>query len=105
ILREIVGRSTVHFPEEMVTREVADDINAFVQRLESRRATLQQYLDSNEMDLHKLEEDYAERARPRIANTLVLMEIARQNEISVDEEDVQGAIRERAEETGVEPEM
>lgn len=105
ILREIVARSTVHFPEEMVTREVADDINAFVKRLESRRATLRQYLDANEMDLSKLEEDYAGRARPRIANTLVLMEIARQNEISVDEGEVEGAIREQAEEAGVDPEM
>src|SRR5439155_9091259 len=105
MIREIVARSTVEFPEEMVTREVADDISAFVKRLERSRTTLQQYLDANEMDLQKLEADYAERARPRISNTLVLMEITRQNEIKVEESDVEAEIERRAASAGTEPKV
>jgi trigger factor len=96
ILRAIVSRATVHFPEEMVTREVADDVASFVKSLEARRVSLNQYLESREMDLQKLEADYADQARPRIANTLVLMEIARQNQITVEASDVEAEIERRA---------
>jgi trigger factor len=105
ILREIVRRSEVHYPEELVTRDVADDITAFVRRLERNGITLQQYLESKEMGLQQLEADYAERARPRLANTLALMEIARENDIKIEESDVEEEIRRRAEAAGTEPKV
>jgi trigger factor len=103
ILREVVRNASVHFPDEMATQEVADDLSAFVQRLERGGITLQQYLDANELDLPRLEADYTERARERIANTLVLMEIARQNDLKVEERDVDEEINRRAAASDTEP--
>lgn len=105
ILREVVRNAKVHFPDEMATQEVADDLSAFVQRLERGGITLQQYLDANEMDMGRLEADYADRARQRIANTLVLMEIARENDLKVEESEVDEEINRRAEASETDPKV
>ncbi len=103
ILREIVARSSINFPEEMTQHEVANDVAALVKRLEQARSSLTAHLARREIDLQTLEGEYSERARRRITNSLALMAIARHNEIQVEDADVDAEIERRATATGVEP--
>lgn len=105
ILREVVNNAHVHFPEEMVTQEVADDIAGLVRRLERNGLTLERYLSAEEMDLQQLEEGYAGRARARIANTLVMMRVAGEHELEPTDAEVEEEIARRAEAAGTEPKV
>jgi trigger factor len=101
LVREAVKRSTVHFPDEMVEREVSDRMANLMQLLEQRSVTLDDYLAAQEKDLAALEEEMARDARESLTSTLVLIELARQNDVRVTERDVEDEVRRRAEEGGV----
>lgn len=101
LVREIVRRSEAHFPEEMVDREVADRASNLLQALERRQLTLDDYLAAENKDLATFQEESRSEARESIVTTLVLLELARQNQVYVTEQDVEDEIKRRAESENV----
>ena len=97
VIREVVRNATVNFPQEMSDREVATDMDELVGSLEQRGLNLQQYLEAQQMDMRQLEEQFTETARRRIANTLVLFEVARAEDIQVTDEDRDAELQRLAE--------
>ena len=97
LLREIVRRSEVHFPEEMVAREVTDRVNSLIAALQKRGYTLEDYLEAQETDLQTYQGRTRQEAEESIRNTLVLLEIAQANNIRVTDQDVEQEVRQRAE--------
>ena len=101
LVREIVRRSTAHFPEEMVDREVADRTRNLLQALERRGATLDDYLEAEKKDLSTFQEEMRGEARESIITTLVLLDLARENQVFVTEGDVEAEVKRRAESENV----
>jgi FKBP-type peptidyl-prolyl cis-trans isomerase (trigger factor) len=68
-----------------------------IRNLESRSLTLQDYLAAQKQDLAQLQTELREQALQRLSTTLVLLDLARENEITVTEKDVEGEVKARAE--------
>lgn len=103
LVHELVRRSTVEFPDEMVTRESSERLKRLVHTLEHRGATLEDYLASQETDLATLEKSLQAQARDTLTESLVLIEFGQQNGVRVSLEDVEEEINRRAEAEGVKP--
>jgi trigger factor len=101
LIREVVRRATVHYPDEMLEREVSERMGELIKALERRSVTLEQYLDAEEKDLATLQSQIRGEALEVLTNTLVLLEVAKENGIVVTEKDVEDDIRQRAEAEGV----
>jgi trigger factor len=103
LVKEVVRRSTVHYPEEMVEREVSARMDSLIRALERRSLTLNDYLAAEQTDLAALQELMREEARDSIVTTLVLLEVAHQNELRVADKDVEEEVKRRAEAENVKP--
>jgi trigger factor len=89
VIDEIVEESTIKYPPQMLENE----INNVIQQLESRLANqgldMDIYLKTREMDEEGLREETTPVAETRVKRSLVLLEIAKEEEIEVSEEDLQ----------------
>jgi trigger factor len=103
LLQEVVRRSTVHFPQEMVEREVSSRLSNLLSALQKRSLTLDDYLAAEKKDLAQLQAELGEEAREALTHTLVLLEVARQNEIRVADAEVEQEVKRRAEAEDVKP--
>jgi len=97
LVREVTRRSHAHYPSEMLEHEVSHRTNELMKALERRNATLDEYLESEQKDLVTFQGEVREEARETLERTLVLLELARQNGITVSEKDVEAEVKARAE--------
>lgn len=105
LLQRVVERAIIRFPEAMVDQEVAATMDRMIADLEERHLKLEDYLQSTGKTLAELEQELAEDARRKIRNSLVLMRIAEENEIRVEEADVAAEIERRARAVNADPAM
>jgi trigger factor len=105
LLEQVVRRATINFPESMVDEEVAERMSALIKGLERRRLTMEDYLRSVDKDLATLEKEYAEDARRQIKNSLVLLRIAEENELKLEEADIEAELQRRAQAASADPAM
>lgn len=88
IIDEVVSRSTVEVPEVLVEREIDHQIEHMSSDLESQNLKLDQYLRFTNRTGGQLREELREGAEKRLIRGLVLSEVARAEQISVDEADI-----------------
>jgi trigger factor len=105
LLQQVVERSTITFPDAMVDEEVAATMDGLIKDLERRRLTLDDYLRSAGKTLAQFEEELAEDARRKIHNSLVLMKIAEENQVAVEDPDIEAEIQRRARAVKADPGM
>jgi trigger factor len=103
LIEEVVRRATVNFPDEMIEAEVTDRIRTIIQALEKRSLTLDDYLRSEQKDLAQLQSELREEALDTVRNTLTLLQLARDNEITLTDKDVEAEVKRRAESENVKP--
>lgn len=103
LISEVVGRATVHFPDEMLDREVSERMAELIRDLQKRGAQLEDYLAHRKIELSELQAELREQSRRTVTNTLVLLDLARDQGITVTEKDVEAEIKARAEVEGVKP--
>jgi trigger factor len=101
IFREVVRRSTVHYPQEMVEVEVTNRMSALLERLEKAELTLEQFLDANNTDFPSLQKRYSDEAIETITHSLVAHALAQAHGLYATREEVDALIRERADEEKV----
>lgn len=101
LINQVVGRATVHFPDEMLEREVSERMAELIRNLERRGATLEDYLAAQKLDLAQLQAQLREESERTVTNTLVLLELARENNLTVTDKDVEEEVKRRAEVEGV----
>lgn len=101
LIKELVRRSTVHYPEELLVRETSDRMGELIRALESRGIGLDHFLEHEKTDLETLQDRFRSEAEESLNNTLVLLELARHGEIRVTDRDVEEEIKQRAEADGV----
>ena len=85
VLAEVVSQSEFRFPPQMVEDEIDSVINSLRNRLESQNQSLDLYLKARSMDMDDLREESKPVAESRLKNTLALMELAKQEEIKINE--------------------
>lgn len=101
VLEEIMKEAVVRFPPEMLEKEVGFLREELELHLEERGLTLEQYLRGRDMDEDALEEELENFARERLTGSLVLNQLALEEEIEVPPEDplLQQYIQERLQDT------
>ena len=97
LVAEIVKTSQINFPDVLLRAEMQADVQQIQQRLERDKLTLEDYLDQIGKSRNEMEQEIAASADARIRNSLILSEVARKEEIKVEDADVDAIINERAE--------
>ncbi len=97
LIQDVVRASTVHYPAEMVDQEVSSRMDNLLAALQRRNFTLDDYLAAEKTDLVTFQQRLRQDSEQAIANTLTLLELARENHIHVTEKDVEAEIKRRAE--------
>ncbi|MCC2660776.1 MAG: trigger factor [Arthrobacter sp.] len=97
LITEVVRRATVNFPEEMIEAEASDRLANMIRALERRNVTLEDYLQSEQKDVTQLQTELRAEAEETVRNTLVLLRLAQENELTVVQKDVDDEIKRRAE--------
>jgi trigger factor len=94
---KLVELVTEEIPEGMYSNEVRDMMNEFDMRLRSQGMDINTYCQYTGMEIGSLEAMYKPQAEKRVKVRLVLEAIARQEEISVSDEDVENEFTKMAE--------
>lgn len=89
VLDEIVSLSTIKYPPQMLEHEINIVISNMERQLESQGLDIDLYMKSREIDMDGLKEEAKPIAEDRLKKSLVLLEIAEQEEIKVDPEELQ----------------
>ncbi len=89
LLTEVIAGSTIKYPPQMLEREIDSVIHNLEDRLERQRQTLDLYLKSRNIDMETLRKEARPVAEDRIKRTLVLIELARVEDVKVNPQDLQ----------------
>ncbi|UCD41980.1 MAG: trigger factor [Chloroflexota bacterium] len=89
VIDEIVENSTIKYPPQMLENEINNVIQQLTSRLANQGLDMDIYLKTREMDEEDLREETTPVAETRVKRSLVLLEIAREEEIDVSEEELQ----------------
>lgn len=101
LLREVIRRSTIHYPSEMVQRDVSSRLQSLIAALEERGFTLDQYLTANKTDLATYQGQLQTEVTESVEASLTMLALADANQIRVTDQDVEGEVKLRAESEGV----
>jgi trigger factor len=101
-LQKIIDKSKMDIPEAMIDTQCESMIDEFSQRLAQSGLTMEQYLQFSGMTVDKLKEQVRPEAVSRIQSSLVLEQIAKEENIEVSDEDIQAEITKMAEAYGME---
>ncbi|MDH7602170.1 MAG: trigger factor [Armatimonadota bacterium] len=101
IIRKVVSESKVSFPQAIVDELVESELEELVETLRRRDLTLVDYLRHTNQTPENLRERIAESVRRHVTNALIFREIAKRENITVSDEDVEAEIKEMARERRV----
>ncbi|SFG62512.1 trigger factor [Lachnospiraceae bacterium C7] len=101
-VRKIIDKSKMNLPEAMVDTQCETMVEEFAQRIQQSGLSMDQYLQFSGMTLDKLKEQVRPEAISRIQGSLVLDEIAKEENIEVTDEDVNAEIEKMAKNYGME---
>jgi len=89
VIEEIIGLSTIKFPDMMLDREVEDVIDQLKNRLQRQNMDLDLYLKTRKMDMEALKVETRPVAEKRLKRTLTLLELAEVENIKLDPGELQ----------------
>lgn len=89
VLDEVISKSEIKYPPQMVENEIDEVIHQLERRLMSQGLDLETYLKAREMDLEGLRAEARPVAETRIKRSLVLFKIAETESIDVSEGELQ----------------
>jgi len=101
-IQKIIDKSTMEIPEAMIKTQCENMVNEFAQRLAQSGLSMEQYMQFSGLTLDKLEEQVRPEAETRIKSSLVLEQIAKDENIEVSEEEIDAEIEKMAKAYGME---
>jgi trigger factor len=103
-LDALLDKVDIPLPEGVVAEEVKQNRDSLLQQLERAGATLGGYLEMSNQTEEQFDADLEQRARRAVKLSLVLDQLAREEELSVDPAELSAYISRQAEQMGVPPE-
>ena len=94
----------IPLPESVVADEASHSRDSVLQQLERAGATLDGYLEMSNQTEEQFEADVDQRARRAVKVSLVLDQLAREEELGVDQAELSAYVTRQAEQMGVPPE-
>ena len=99
---KIVDKSTMELPDAMIDTQCENMINQFAQQMAQQGLSMDQYLQFSGLTLDQLKEQVRPDAITRIKSSLVLEQIAKDENIEVSEEEIDAEIEKMAKAYGME---
>lgn len=101
-IQKIIDKSKMDIPEAMIDTQCETMINEFAQRIAQSGLTMEQYMQFSGMTIDSLKEQVRPEALTRIQSSLVLEQIAKDENIEVTDEDVDSEVEKMAAAYGME---
>lgn len=95
-IQKIIDKSKMEIPEAMIDMQAENMIEEFAQRIASQGMSFEQYLQFSGMTIDKLKEQVRPEAVQRIQSSLVLEQIAKEENIVATDEDVDAEVEKMA---------
>lgn len=89
VLAQVIEESEIKYPPQMLESEIDSVIRNFEQSLGQQGLDLDLYLKTRSLDMDGLREEVIPTAEERLKRTLVLLELAKAEDLQVDPEQVQ----------------
>jgi trigger factor len=103
-LESLIDKVEIPLPESVVAEEVTQNRDSLVRQLQQAGATLESYLEMTSQTEEQLDADLEQRARRAVKVSLALDQLAREEELSVDQAELSAYVTRQAEQMGVAPE-
>lgn len=101
-IQKIIDKSEMDIPEAMITTQCESMVEEFAQRLAQSGLSMEQYMQFSGTTIDQLMEQVRPEALSRIQSSLVLEQIAKDENIEVTEEDIDAEIEKMAKMYGME---
>jgi len=99
----LISQVDIPLPESVVAEEVEQNREGLVQQLQRAGATLDGYLEMTNQSQEQFDSDLQERARRAVKVSLILDQLAREEELKVDQAELAAYVTRQAEQMGVAP--
>jgi len=103
-LDALLDKVDIPLPESVVAEEARHNRDGLLQQLERAGATLDSYLEMSNQTAEQFDADLEQRARRAVKVSLVLDQLAREEELNVDSAELSAYVTRQAEQMGVAPE-
>lgn len=100
-IAKIIEKSQMEIPDAMIDTQVQNMIREFAQRMASQGLSLDQYMQFSGMTIDKLKEQVRPEAVTRIQSSLVLEQIAKDENIEITEEEIEAELQKMSEMYGM----
>lgn len=101
-IQKIIDKSEMEIPEAMIDTQCENMVNEFAQRIAQSGLSMEQYMQFSGLTLDKLKEQVRPEAETRIKSSLVLEQIAKDENIQVSDEEIDAEIEKMAKVYGME---
>ncbi len=101
-VQKIIDKSKMELPEAMIDTQCEVMLEDFAQRIAQSGLSMEQYLQLSGMTVDKLKEQMRPEAISRIQSSLVLEQVAKEENLEVTDEDMDGELAKMAEAYGME---
>ena len=95
-IKKIIDKSKMEIPEPMIDMQVQTMLDEFAQRISMQGLTMEQYMQFSGATVEKLKEQVRPEAVQRIQSSLVLEQIAKEENLVASDEDVKAEIEQMA---------
>lgn len=101
-IAKIIEKSEMDIPEAMIETQCENMLNDFANRIAQSGLSMEQYMQFSGMTIDKLKEQVRPEAEMRIKSSLVLEQIAKEENIEISDEEVDAEIEKMAAQYGME---
>ena len=95
-IQKIIDKSKMEIPEAMIDMQAENMVEEFAQRIAAQGMSIEQYMQFSGMTIDKLKEQVRPEALQRIQSSLVLEQIAKEENIVASDEDVDAEVEKMA---------
>jgi trigger factor len=104
VLEQLLDAAEIPLPESVVTEELAGRRQEIEQQLVYAGMTMEQYLDNEKQTVDEFEADLEKRVRDAMASQFLLDEVAKAEQIGVEQDELTAHLMRRAQQSGQNPE-
>ena len=101
-IAKIIEKSEMEIPEAMIETQCENMLNDFAQRITQSGLSMDQYMQFSGLTIDKLKEQVRPEAETRIKSSLVLEQIAKEENIEITDEEVDAEVARMAAQYGME---